>query len=269
MDMSLDTSRVQPPGVPLGEPAVVVWHELECGRYTADMELWRELAREARTAGAAADNVAILDVGAGSGRVSLALAREGHELTALDLDPVLLAALERRARKAALGVATVCADARHFTLAERDFELCLIPMQTIQLLGGADGRRAFLRSARAHLRPGAVLACAIVTELEPFHCGHGDSGPSPEVASVNGREYSSRATSVQIDDAHIRIERVRTIAAVGAERASSERNVIELDRVSTAELQREGRSVGFDPLPVRTIGETAEHVGSEVVVLRV
>jgi SAM-dependent methyltransferase len=39
----------------------------------------------------------VLDVGAGTGRVALALAADGHEVVALDREPDLLAALRERA----------------------------------------------------------------------------------------------------------------------------------------------------------------------------
>ncbi len=75
----------------------------------------------------------------------------GSRVTALDRDPELLAELAQRAQAAGLDVPTVLADAREFELDER-FALCIVPMQTIQLLGGAAGRAAFLRRARRHLR---------------------------------------------------------------------------------------------------------------------
>ena len=160
------------PGAQQPIPARVVWHDLECGGYRADLPLWRELAERA--------GGSTLDVGAGSGRVSLDLARAGIGVTALDVDPVLLAALAERAQRLGLSVATVCADARSFSLARRDYALCVVPMQTIQLLGGAEGRVAFLRCAREHLRPGATLACAILASLEPFDCSQGTAGPAAE-----------------------------------------------------------------------------------------
>ena len=47
-----------------------------------------------------------------------------------------------------------------------------------------------------------------------------------------------------------------------ADRPAVERNVIELARVSAAELEREGSEAGFRPEPALVIEPTDEHVGS-------
>jgi SAM-dependent methyltransferase len=275
--------------------AAVVWHDLECGRYTADLALWRELADMAargraglaesgRTrvgdareqvgdrGGAGGRAADVLDVGAGTGRVALHLAAAGHRVTAVDSDSQLLAAL--RGRAADLDLQTVCADARRFELPRRDHAACLMPMQTVQLLGGEDGRVAFLRCARAHVRPGGLVACAIVTEFDTFDSAAGDAVPSPEIALVAGTHYISRPTRVSVSRWRIRIERERSVVTDEQVRSRQrldpprERNVIELDRVSARQLQREGRAAGLTPLGARWIDATDEHVSSEVVLLR-
>src|SRR5690606_23293186 len=101
------------------------------------------------------------DVGAGTGRVALDLAARGHDVTAVDAERDLLAALARRAAARGLAVRTVVCDARELDLGDARFALCIVPMQTIQLLGAREGRAAFLARARAHLRPGGVLAAAL------------------------------------------------------------------------------------------------------------
>lgn len=63
----------------------VMWHEVECGRYQADQPLWAELAR------AAPDGV--LDVGAGTGRVALPLARRDIAVEGLDASAAMVAKL--------------------------------------------------------------------------------------------------------------------------------------------------------------------------------
>jgi SAM-dependent methyltransferase len=266
MSTAGDRKEGRSPGSLAATPAEVVWHELECGSYSVDLALWQELA--------GLSPGPILDVGAGSGRVALELARAGHEVTALDLSPVLLAALQRRA--SGLGVETIAADARSFVLSRSDFALCVVPMQTIQLLGGAAGRIAFLRRARAHLREGGLLACALLADVEPFSCAKGDVGPVAERAQVDGVLYVSRPTRVALLEQTVLIERERRI--IGAREgspdlsappaATSEINVIELDRVSAQELEQEALQAGLHAEPAREVSSTSEHVGSVVVMLR-
>src|SRR3954470_892598 len=123
-----------------------LWHDLECGEYREDLPAWRSLAAE--TGGP------VLDVGAGTGGVTLDLAAQGVAVVALDTEAALLAALEHRVR--GLPVETVVADARSFAL-ERRFSLIVVPMQTLQLLGGRQDRAAFLRCALMHLKPGGLV----------------------------------------------------------------------------------------------------------------
>jgi len=273
-------------------PQAVVWHELECGSYAADLPLWRELAAVA--AGP------VLDVGAGSGRVALDLARRGHRVTALDRDAELLAALREHATASGVEVELVHADARALSLARSDFALCVVPMQTLQLLGGAAGRAAFLAGAHAHLAPGGVLACAIVTHFEPFDCAAGDAAPTPETTCVHGARFVSHPIRVRVERHTVRIERERQIVPAGrpaaahhppaasqathppaasqarhppaasqATRPPLAHDVVELDRVSVAQLQREGRAAGFTALGTRAIAATSEHTGSVAVIFGV
>jgi SAM-dependent methyltransferase len=232
-----------------------LWHDLECGGYREDLPCWRTLAGEA--------GGPVLDVGAGTGRVTLDLAARGAEVIALDVEASLLRALARRA--GGLRVTTVAADARAFVLPRR-VALVLAPMQTLQLLGGPRGRTAFLRRALAHLQPGGVLAAAVADALDCFDDEH-DLPPPPDACELDGALYSSRLLSVTDDDGRAVIHRRREIMGPG-DRHDTEDAFVHLDRVSADEVAAEAAEVGFAVEPHRFVPQTDEYLGSTVVVLR-
>jgi SAM-dependent methyltransferase len=238
--------------------SVVDWQDVECGGYEADLELWRELAR--------AQPDPILDVGAGTGRVALHLARHGHDVTALDLEPELLAALRERALREGLSIPTVVADAAALPHSERRFGLILMPMQTIQLLPGSAGRVSFLARAKSWLAPGGLVALALAEDLESFE-EEPAMLPSPDIVERDGWRFISHPIAVRERGSSVQLERIRqAIAPDGS--LSTEGDVIELARLSAGELEGEGAAAGLRPEPRREIPATLVHVGSTVVVLR-
>jgi len=234
----------------------VIWHDLECGGYQQDLTLWLALG--------GAQGSPILDIGAGTGRVTLPLARAGHEVVALDLDAELLQELERRAH--GLPVQTVVADARDFDLPQRDFALCIVPMQTVQLFGGEQQRARFLESAARHLRPGGLLAIAIAQDLQEFEWQDGDVEPLPDMVELDGAVYFSQPTAVRRQGRTYVLERIRETVHPSGHRDRSE-DRIALDTVSAVRLLKEGHRAGLRPLGTRRIPPTPDHVGSEVVIL--
>jgi SAM-dependent methyltransferase len=230
--------------------AKVMWHDVECGAYTADLPLWRELARQA--------GGPVLDVGAGTGRVALDLARAGHEVTALDIDPDLLAELDERAD--GLPVRTVVADAGGFDAGT--FALVAVPMQTIQLLPERSG---FFASARRAVAPGGLVALAISERLEPFEAEI--ELPQPDTGEADGWRFLSQPTAVREIPGGMRIERLRHTIGPAGERAT-EPNAIVLAAVTAEGIAEEGEAAGLARHATLHVAPTREHVGSEVVVLR-
>jgi len=234
-------------------PELAAWHDIECGRYEADLPLWKELAK--------ASEHGILDIGAGTGRVALRLAYSGFDVTALDLEPELLEVLTQRAEEAGFTIPTVAADACDFTL-ERQFDLILVPMQTVQLLPARSG---FFDSARRALRPGGRLAIAIVTQLETYDGS--PPLPAPDVGHIGDYTYISQPISVQVDDHTAAIERVRQRVGPDEERVTSD-DRIELAVVSPGTLAEEAAAHGLEADELLHIEETPDHVASEVVIFR-
>ena len=234
-----------------------IWHDLECGSYTTDLLFWRALAEKV--------GGPVLDVGAGTGRTALALAQEGHEVVAIDRDDELLS--ELRDRAGGLEVMTIVADARAFWLG-LTFPLIIMPMQTIQLLGGAEGRAAFLECAVYHLESPGVLAIAIADELELFDVTDSTvPGPLPDVVEHDGVVYSSRPVAVRADGDGFELERRRETVTTDGQ-LTSEQDLIHLDRVDPDVLEAEAEAAGLRAASRMEIAATEDYVGSTVVMLR-
>jgi hypothetical protein len=140
-------------------------------------------------------------------------------------------------------------------------------MQTIQLLGGAEGRRAFLQCARRHMQPGGMLALAIAPELELFEVVEGGLTPLPDIREVDGVVYSSLPTAVRADSDGFVLERRRERITASGSR-SVEQDVIRLDRLTGDELESEAQAVGLQCAGRAAVAATDDYVGSEVVLLR-
>ena len=244
-----------------------MWHDVECGSYAEDLPLWRSLAAEYGDP--------VLDVGAGTGRVTLDLARAGYRVTALDRDRDLLDALqERLGRNFSMEpassqerVETVVADAREFDLGPRRFPLVIVPMQTIQLLGGRAGRAGFLGCTRRHLVADGAIAVAIAEVLDLYEVVDGLAAPLPDIREEDGFVYSSQPTAVRADHRGFVLERRRETVGPSGER-TVEDNLVRLDRLTARGFEREAQAAGFTPAARTRVPATEDYSGSEVVILR-
>jgi len=233
----------------------VVWHDVECGGYEADLPLWEELAVER--------GGPILELGCGAGRVVVHLARATGELViGLERDDELLAAVWDRA--SGLEGDAEFGDVRGFDLHAR-FELVLAPMQLIQLLPERADRICCLSCVADHLEAGGRAAFAIVEEVPSLPASE-VAPPIPDVREVDGRVYSSLPMPPEVREGAIVLRRLRqTVAPDGA--FEEEANEVVLQELSAEALEQEAMEVGLAPIGRREIPATDAHVGSTVVVL--
>jgi SAM-dependent methyltransferase len=235
--------------------STAVWHEVECGGYTADLGVWEGLAEQA--------DGPVLELGCGSGRVALRLARRGCDVWAVDAEPSLLEALAAQGAAEGLEVHAACADVRALEL-NRDFELILAPMQLLQMLGGPAARHAALERAAAHLALRGSLAAAIV---EPDAAAMG--GPAaalPDIRERDGWVYSSLPVAATTAGGGVEIRRLRqSVSPDGSLR--EEEHTDRLDALGAGALEAEAATVGLGPLDRLEVQPGEGHVGSTVVIL--
>jgi SAM-dependent methyltransferase len=129
-------------------------YDHEYRRRRADVTFYRELANQRR-----ADR--ILELGAGSGRVTIPLARDGHQVVAVDQSKAMLGKLRQRVAAlpsaAADRIRVVEGDLRDFTVGGK-FPLVIAAFNVLEHLYTRSELDACLRRVAAHLAPGGAFA---------------------------------------------------------------------------------------------------------------
>lgn len=122
--------------------------------FDADVQLYVELGH--------AEGGRVLEVGCGSGRLTLPLARAGLRVDGVDISPHMLALARAKLEgdPAVTERITVHeADMRTFDVLERGpFDLAIVPVRSFAYLTERHDQAATLQRIAAHLRPGGVLA---------------------------------------------------------------------------------------------------------------
>jgi SAM-dependent methyltransferase len=102
----------------------------------------------------------ILELAAGTGRLAVPLAQAGHAVTAVDLDPAMLARARTRRDAAGLGddgLRFVEADLLGLRLPDAGrFALAFIALNSLMLLGSRTAQREAVATLAAHLAPGGL-----------------------------------------------------------------------------------------------------------------
>lgn len=117
-----------------------------------DIPFYARLARRA-----AASGLHTLELGCGTGRVTLPMAHTGAQVTGLDNAGPMLDIARTKARAATVHIEWVEADMAEFKLGHR-FGLVVIPFRSFQLLATPEAQVSCLNAVRRHLSRGGYLA---------------------------------------------------------------------------------------------------------------
>jgi SAM-dependent methyltransferase len=122
----------------------------------ADVAFYLEVAA------ACGDASRVLDLGAGTGRMTLPLARAGHAVVGVDASRTMLARARQKlaaeAPEVRARVELLEADGRAFHAPGAPFDLAIAPFRVLQHFPEPDDQLRVLASLRAHLVPGGRLA---------------------------------------------------------------------------------------------------------------
>ncbi|MEV7545217.1 MULTISPECIES: daptide-type RiPP biosynthesis methyltransferase [unclassified Streptomyces] len=130
----------------------------------------------------------VLDLAAGSGRLTLPLLALGREVTALELSPHMLDLLDQRLAAAPPALRERCepvrADMSRFSLG-RTYGVIVLGTTTISLLD-AEGRAGLYRAVREHLAPGGRF---LLSTVDMSAAGSGPAEVDMEIVTDSGRAY--------------------------------------------------------------------------------
>lgn len=133
-----------------GYDQIARFYDIEHDALTEDLLMYENFARRCGSP--------VLELGCGTGRVALRLARAGFDVTGLDASPAMLALAREKLARAGLAerVRLLEADLCDFVL-DGQFALATLAINTfMHFLTVADQVRA-LTNARRHLKPGGLL----------------------------------------------------------------------------------------------------------------
>ncbi len=103
----------------------------------------------------------VLELMAGTGRLSLPLAKAGAKLTCVDISGSMLARLRTKLADGGLEAEVVEADVCQLALPGRSYGLALLPFQSFGELITLEAQQAALERVMAHLQPGGRFVCTM------------------------------------------------------------------------------------------------------------
>jgi SAM-dependent methyltransferase len=209
---------------------IAQWYDLEHDPFEDDLQFYRDLA--------GGSGPTMLEIGCGTGRVTVALARMGREVTAVDASAAMLARCRDRLAHEPAGIVArvhlVQADAAAMgDAAPGPYALAIVPLNTFAHFARPEDRLALLDQVRQRLVPGGRLVVDLDTEgprrllgspgqvwlvahLHPSPAAKGEAGGITDVLHFASAELDAEpdvAVVTHIYDAQTRDGRVtRTIS---------------------------------------------------------
>lgn len=171
------------------------YYDLENADFTEDLDYWLGLAED--------HGNPVLELGCGSGRVLLHLARRGCAITGIDNSPEMLALLAAKlklatAKHLSAPPAYHLASLHDFDLPTR-FKLAIMPFNTFMHLLTPEAQLTVLVNIRRHLAPGGALALDMPNPADAYAAQ--EQGLMLERTFNDGETIIQQFSSVALDRA--------------------------------------------------------------------
>ena len=204
-----------------------------------DVPFWRNLALRA--------DGPVLELGCGTGRVSLPLGRAGVRLIGIDRSERMLARARARTKRARLShrISLIRGDIRGTPLATRSFSMVMAPYGILQSLLRERDLTSTLNEVRRVLRPGGTFGIELVADLPAW----GEYKKRVSLEGWRGRRGGAHVTLVET----VRQDRARHLTIFNQEfterRGKTERVqrfALTFRTVSVPQMVRRLRKSGFE-----------------------
>lgn len=185
------------PSLELDEPTAEDVASLARNGMLGDVPFYRDLAR--RRGGP------VLELGCGTGRLAIPMARAGVPVTGVDISRPMLerfqARLDDEPEEVRARVRLLETDATTLRLEPASFAMVAIPFNVLILIADRGRQKRVLEVAARHLAPGGVLALDVMNPLV-LSLG-GDPSPQPSFPRRNprtGNGYVKHAMTSRLDE---------------------------------------------------------------------
>jgi SAM-dependent methyltransferase len=199
-----------------------------------DVPFWRRLA--------AAQAGRILELGCGTGRLTVPIAKTGARIVGIDRSAPMLARARQRLRRAARPVPLIRGDIRHLPFRRRPpFDLVMAPYGMLQSLTRERDLRETLEAVAGVLRRGGLFAIDLVPDLPRW----AEYERRVSLSGRHGRRHLTLTESVRQD----RRRRLTIFDQEYAERRGGERRThrfsLTFRTISVPQMRRRLERAGF------------------------
>lgn len=248
--------------VQAGTKPAAAFHDLE-NRDQPDELFWRETAAKWE------EGSLVLELGAGTGRLTELFLDQGLFVTAVDSDPELMDELRGR-HGGTVRLRPIVDDARSLhsgAAGIRRFDVAIAPAQFMQLFARGDRERIFHAVAES-LKADGVFYASIHEDLSEAIVAHPAHRPKPD---RQGLRFASQVIASTRSGAQMRAGGPRGVVDITRRRRDWLRfstETVRYHEMSAADLVAEAHKAGFRNDETYEIPMTADHVGSTILRFR-